>query len=112
MVATAIQRQVAARGHPDPRRNPNARGGREAPDSIAAHEDDAASDETDAGHDLGGDAGRVERCVGLGEHVTEPVDADEHEDRGPHPHQRVGTKAGGLLGQFALESDRRGEDKR
>ena len=46
------KRQTRAAGHPDRSRDPDDCGGRQAPHRVAAHEDQAAPDETDTGDDL------------------------------------------------------------
>src|SRR5438093_43770 len=68
-------------------------------------EDRPGPDEPDAGDDLGGDAGGIDRCAG------EPVGGDDGEECRSQRHKRMRPKTGGLAMQLALEPDDRPKDE-
>lgn len=99
-------------GHADHGHDPDDRGGGEAADdAVIADEDEPAADETDAGDDLGGDPGRVERHAMHLDPVVGAVLRDDHRHAGAQTDQSVGAEAGALLAVLALQPDRRTQAK-
>jgi hypothetical protein len=110
--ATASSGRPGAGGGADRGRYPDRGRGGQAPDGVAAHEDQSTADEPDAGHDLGGDAGGVQADLLEAEQVAEAVFGDEHERGGPDPDQGVGAQPGALGGEFTLDPDGGAEHER
>ena len=106
------QGQSCTGRHADRGGDPDGRRGRQPADDVPAHEDQPTADEPDAGHDLSGDAGRVDAHAGLVDEVPEAVLGHEHEDRGTQAHERMGAQPGALGADLPLDADERAQHQR
>ena len=104
-------REARAARHADSRCQPNNSGRRETANAIASHEDQAAADEADAGHDLRGDTRAIEDDA-LAQHVAKPILGNEHDERRREPDERIGPQARALLAYLALKADEGGQHER
>ena len=92
--------QPRARSHPDARRRPHARGGREPVDLVLAVDDDARAQKADARDDLRRHAGGV-----VLHDVRKPVLGDDHDERRPRAHDGVRADARLFIAQLAFIPD-------
>jgi hypothetical protein len=83
--------------------DPHDRGRRQAAHRVAAYEDQAATDEADAGHDLRGQPRRVPDPLAVFENSN--VDGHVREQRCAHANENVGTESGRLSLDLPLEAD-------
>jgi len=91
--------------HADRRGFPDGGGGREASDRAVSGQDDAGSEEADAGDDLGGDARGVVAGDAVHQDVGEAVLGDQHHEARRHADDGLGADARALASDLSFEAD-------
>ena len=76
---------------------------------VAPHEDDAAPDEADAGHNLRGDARRIEHNPAVLQDIHEPVFRDQHKQGRGDADEGVSSKTRALLANLPLQTHQSGQ---
>ena len=91
--------------HADRRGFPDGGGGREASDRAVSGQDDAGSEEADAGDDLGGDARGIVAGDAVHQDVGETVLGDQHHEARGHADDGLGADARALASDLSFEAD-------